>query len=332
MWNTCARGAWLLATIALVSPIVAWAQDNCNDVLIPTTSRVEVNTRLALDTVNYLDQGSGETRSKSNKVSLLVPVKGGAPIDVGFDSGTSSQGYQYLKGYNSYSVDTTESFVNITRHVTGDKVVKWAECMAIRQEFYIYVDPKSITPNSATIKVGNFRRGGGHRGILSLSAQGAAVEGKRKYDVELTEVGEKPFTIKRNAAKKAVITAAFGGYAPTVTIAPDAPPLKTPTITYRVNGHLQQARVKNQIKSLPNFDVSVGVLFASGQILLTIEQLVDGKVCASKTISTQNLGDVMDSNPEWQSSRIRVGCQTNGSPVASAVQCFVDPVFPGSCP
>lgn len=320
-------------TLVCAMACPAWSQEQCSDVLIPTTSRTEASVRFALDTVNYLDQGSSEQRSKTTGVSFLVPVQGGPPIDVGFNSGSTNAGYQFLKKYNSYVVDRSESFVNITEHVSHDKVVEWGKCMAIRAEFYLYVEPKSITSDSAILKVGNFRRGGAHRGMLSLQADNALVEGKEHYKVELTEIGEFPFQITRDPKSKAVITAAFGGYSPTVTIASAQSQLKTPMITYRVRGNLQEAKVKNEIKALPNFDVSVGVKFASNDIQLTIEQLVDGKVCDSRTISSVDLGDKMNSTPEWQNYRMRAGCQTNakGTGVATAVQCFVDPVFPGSC-
>lgn len=323
----------IAAFFAFVLPAAAVAQSSqCTDVLIADSSTIEKNTRYALDIISYQKaiEKSGNTRSSG--ASFGVPING-IPVEVGLNSDAARQAYSYLEEYNQHKADFAESQF-VTLSVVGSvKVKAWADCMRTRKEFYAFVHGNSVTDTTATIVVGNWPTGAFRPS--RLKASGPAVtfseNGKSSISKTIGIVGETLLEISADRSKPTVINLELDGKVEVLAIPKLRQKLRVPQITYHVHGMFQGAYVDQTFKT-PNFDAGPGFPFNPALGLnFQIDQLVDGEVCASKSINQGTLGDQMDAEPTWQSAGIRAGCNLLGTPFPSSAQCFVDPVYPWSC-
>lgn len=321
--------------IAAIVPFVAHA-DECDSVLIPTIQKLKSDLRLSMSFMDVFEQTRATSSSSQISVNIPVPVGGGPPLILGIGSGQTNKDFDAVKRFTGFEKARNESFTYIISQVGKDKVKAWTECKQIKRWFYAFIEPKSIITGekpTATLIVGFSPKGKMEPKTLKISAKGGTVEGKPTLTMTLDIIGELPLALKKHSNDKMVINLLLveAGIPDVVVFPKPQPPLSAPRITFRVTGNLQNALV-NEIKFQPNFSVSKGVKFDSSNWQLTIEQLVNNRLCASKVVGPGALGDMMNTKTTY-GAFLKVGCQMDeGKPYPIRVDCFVDPIHPASCP
>ncbi|MER9546639.1 hypothetical protein NKI72_32220 [Mesorhizobium sp. M0437] len=321
-----------LALIAITTCPEAHASE-CDSVLIPTIGAFEDNTRTALDTLSIIQNSIADDKSKKDNYSVTVPIYG-VPVQFGYQSDSSSQFRQSTLSYFKQQYTRDESVWSLYSDVSNEKAQIWLECMQRDSQFFAYFNKKTITAEDATFFTRRWVSGPPRNSLIHLTVKGGTIKGKTDVDITTKNNGEMPFRVKRNGKERVSIEASMDAGAPITAIIPEVlPPPKFPTVVIRAWGNLQMAKADQRFPHQFHIQVFApgGVKFASNNVLLHIEEIVDGKLCASRTISSANLGDMMSSPPHWRLDQMRAGCQMDAVPVASFVECFIDPLYFTQC-
>jgi hypothetical protein len=199
--------------------------------------------------------------------------------------------------------------------------------------FLVYFNKQTITPDAATLYVRRFVTGPTRNSTIRIIVRGGTIDGKSDIQMSSNTIGDQPFILARNRNQRVTVEATMDNAEPNTAIIPEiTPPPKVPDVAMHVRGNLQAA-VVDETFPIGQFHLTVskGVVFNSNQVLLRVEQLVSNKVCASRTITSSYLGDMMNSSRQWRVDDMRLGCQVPGAPNATVVECFVDPRYFTEC-
>ncbi|MER9444905.1 hypothetical protein NKI79_26705 [Mesorhizobium sp. M0340] len=333
------------AMAALMATGMAHAADpiSCNHVLIPSINAFEHDTRKTLDTLSIIDNAQSLDDEQKQEFDVTVPIYG-VPVNFGFTDQQSSQFRQKTLSYFNQHKSEEEARWSLISEVTGDKTLAWANCMRDAQhpEIFAFFNADTITPDKATLYVRRFKTGKPSSSTLELIITGGTVQDPKDRketdhlkDDAFNSEGDTPFIVNRNHGARVTAETIMDNLPAITSVIPKhLDPPKFPEVRIRVWGNLQQATVDEtypvgQFSSIP---VSAGVRFNTNNVQLHIEELVNGKLCFTKIITSANLGDMMNSTPTWRLDRMRAGCNIDAVPVGTAATCFVDPKYFTECP
>lgn len=315
----------------ILMPSLSVHANECDAVLIPAISAFEQDTRTTLDTLSVIQTNSAEDKSTRDKYAVTVPIYG-VPVEFGYQNENSSSFRSSTLNYFKQNFAKDESISYLMSDVSNDKAQHWADCMQQHSEFMAYFNKKTITPDRATLYVRRFITGSPRKSHINLNVDGGTIGGKAQVDKLTNANGDFPFNVNRKHNARLTVEATMDNGAPSTAVVPAVlPPPKLPTVSIRAWGNLQLATVDKTFPHQFHFQVDKGVRFASNQVTLHLEEWVDGKICQTRTITSADLGDNMSSTRKWRLDEMKAGCQMDAVPVATSVECFVDPLYFTQC-
>jgi hypothetical protein len=310
--------------------------EDCASVLVPKTIDFKSFSRETLDKLSLFKHLHTDSGSNDSSLSATVPIYG-VPVTFG---GSKNENWDLLDDTLTYfhdKKDRLESVSSVVSELTPDEIQAWSGCMSQHSDFSVRFNQKTIFPNSASLIVARYKTGDPvPPSTLNMMFKNGTYNGEDIYKGSVKFTGEQLYLIERDPLKKLTVEASMDNSPVQTSIVPEVvPDIPLPEIEIRVSGHLQNAPVSKTYKQF-NFQVSAGVPFRvsnTGDVELLIEQMVGGKICRTKTITNQTggHGDEMDNVPVWQSQEMRAACDPVGTPVATLMNCWVDPVYFTRC-